>query len=101
MTDRASSYEEAKLLFKQNEPEVVVLDINFPGNKSYQLLKEIKETSPQTVVIVLSFRLDEHILQQCSSLGADFFFDKYYEFENVPVIINEMAQNRLPIKITE
>jgi DNA-binding NarL/FixJ family response regulator len=94
MIDRAFSYEEAQRLFNQNKPDVVVLDINLPGNTSYELLKEIKEEAPKTVVIVMSIRLDEYILQQCKNLGADFFFDKYNEFERVPVIINSMAQNK-------
>jgi DNA-binding NarL/FixJ family response regulator len=94
MIDRAFSYEEAQQLFNQNKPDVVVLDINLPGNTSYQLLKEIKEEVPQTVVIVMSIRLDEYILQQCRNLGADFFFDKYYEFQNIPVTINGMATKK-------
>jgi DNA-binding NarL/FixJ family response regulator len=94
MIDRAFSYEAAQQLFNQNKPDVVVLDINLPGYTSYELLKEIKEKAPQTVVIVMSMRLDEYILQQCRNLGADFFFDKYHEFENVPVIISGMAQNK-------
>jgi DNA-binding NarL/FixJ family response regulator len=94
MIDRAFSYEEAQQLFNQNKPDVVVLDINFPGNTSYELLKEIKEEAPQTIVIVMSIRLDEYILQQCKNFGADFFFDKYNEFERVPVVINQMISNR-------
>ena len=98
MIDRAFSYEEAQHFFNQNKPDVVVLDINLPGNTSYQLLKEIKEEAPQTVVIVMSIRLEEYILQQCSNLGADFFFDKYHEFENVPLIINSMVLNDTHLK---
>ncbi len=94
MIDRALTYEAAKLHFKKNDPDVVVMDINFPGNASYQLLKTMKASAPRTVVIVLSFRLDEYIQQQCKDLGADFFFDKYYEFEQVPVIIKAIAQKK-------
>lgn len=101
MMDRAFTYEEAKYHFYKNEPDVIVLDISFPGNLSYQLLKEIKENSPHTVVIVLSFRLDECILEQCRDLGADFFFDKYYEFDKVPVIIKAIAQKKLSVKTTK
>lgn len=97
VNDRALTYEEAKLCVKKNNPDVVVVDLNFPGNSSYQLLKELKESSPRTVVIVLSFRLDEYILQQCMDLGADFFLDKYYEYEQVPVILNAIAQNKLSV----
>jgi len=90
-TDKACSYEEALQLFKQNKPDVVVMDMNLPDNTSYQLLKEIKESSPKTVVIIMFIDSDEYIIQQCKKLGADHFFDKYHEFEKIPVVINEIA----------
>jgi DNA-binding NarL/FixJ family response regulator len=90
-TDKAFSYEEALSLFKQNKPDVVVLDINLPENASYQLLKDIKESSPQTVVIIMFIDADDYVLQQCKKAGVDFFFDKYHEFENIPRVINLIA----------
>ncbi len=90
-TDKAFSYEEALQLFKQNRPDVIVMDMNLPDNISCQLLKEIKEYAPKTVVIVMFIDQDEYVLQQCKKLGADFFFDKYHEFEKIPVVINEIA----------
>jgi DNA-binding NarL/FixJ family response regulator len=97
MTDRAYSYEAAQQLFTQNKPDVVVLDINLPGYTSYRLLKEIKEEAPQTVVIVMSICLDECMLQQCTNLGADFFFDKYHEFEKIPAIISGVASKLITV----
>jgi DNA-binding NarL/FixJ family response regulator len=90
-TDKALSHEEALQLFKQHKPEVVVMDMNFPDNASCQLVKEIKESSPQTVVIIMFIDRDEYIMQQCKKMGADFFFDKYHDFENIPSVINAIA----------
>ena len=91
----ASSYKDALELFMHQQPGIVVLDINLPQNASYRLLKEIKEMAPATIVIILSIHTDEYIQQQCLMLGADFFFDKYHEFEKIPEIII-FYKNKIP-----
>jgi DNA-binding NarL/FixJ family response regulator len=80
---RAVSYEEAKNPFKKNKYAAVLLDINLPGNESLKLVKEIKDTGGKTCVIIMFTHMDNYILEQCKSLGADFFFDKYYDFEKI------------------
>jgi DNA-binding NarL/FixJ family response regulator len=90
--DKATSYEAASQSFIQNEPDVVVMDMNLPDNTSYLLLKEIKERYPGTVVIIMFIDRDEYIMQQFKKLGANFFFDKYHEFENIPEVINAIAE---------
>ena len=80
---RAVSYEEAKRLYKENKYNAVLLDINLPGNESLKLLREIKKTDGKTCVIVMFAYIDNYIKEQCNSFGADFFFDKYYDFEKV------------------
>lgn len=77
------SFEEAKKLFKENIYDAVLLDIDLPGNESLKLLKEIKSTSEETCVIILFTHIDSYIQKQYESLGVDFFFDKYYEFEKI------------------
>ncbi|MEP7237596.1 MAG: response regulator [Ferruginibacter sp.] len=92
---RAAFYKEALELFMLNKPDIVVLDIGLPQNASYQLLKEIKKANPETVVIILSIHIDEYTQQQCSILGADFFFDKYHEYEKISEVINFFHNKKL------
>ena len=82
------SYEKATVLFKKNKPDVVVVDINGSRNEAFKLLKEIKNTGYKTSIIILSDYVDENISEQCRLQGADFFLDKYYEFEKISEIIN-------------
>lgn len=91
---KAVSYEEAIKLFKKNKPDAVLLDSGLPGNKSVDLLREFKKINAAAVVIVLSIRMDDHTQEQCISLGADFFFDKYNEFEKIPGVINSIATGK-------
>jgi DNA-binding NarL/FixJ family response regulator len=89
---KAVSYEEARKLFKQNKPDVVLLDIRLPGNKSLKLLKEIKTFRRNTCVIVLYTQINNYILELFQFLGADFLFDKYYDFEKISWAINTLGQ---------
>ena len=89
---KAVCYEEASKLFKENEPDFVLLDVSLPGKESFKILKEIKEISRKTFVIILSSDLDKYIKEECTSLGSDFFFDKYYDFEKICGVINTIGQ---------
>ena len=80
---RAVSSEEAKKLFEKNKYDLVLLDIDLPGNESLKILKEMKKIREKTCIIILFTHIDKYIQEQCKYLGADFFFDKYYDFEKV------------------
>jgi DNA-binding response OmpR family regulator len=80
---RAVSYEEAKKLFKENKYAAVLLDIDLPGNESLKLLREIKKNRKETCIIILFTHIDNYIQEQCKLMGADFFFDKYYDFGKI------------------
>lgn len=90
----AVSYKDALKLFKELQPRVVLLDTNLPANRSIDLLAEMKANLSATTVIIVADRVDEHTQQQFSANGADFFFDKYYEFEKIPDILKAMAVKR-------
>lgn len=91
---RAVSYKAASELFNETKPDVVLLDIGLPQNKSVDLLKEIKAANNKTVVIVLSIHVDEGTKQKYKSLGIDFFFDKYNDFEKIPAVINNVSKSK-------
>ncbi len=84
---KAFSLQEARTLFHNVKPGVVILDKNLPDNGSLTLLKEIKSADANTVVIILSFRVNLNTEQQCKLAGADYFLDKYTDFEELPAII--------------
>jgi DNA-binding NarL/FixJ family response regulator len=88
---RAMNFHEALKFFSELKPEVVLLDMNFPGNQSFDLLKLMKETNNKTCVVALSIYAGDNIRKQCIQLGTDHFLDKYNEFEKITGIISAMA----------
>ena len=67
-----------------------MLDIDLPQNESFKLLKLIKQAAIFTPVIILSAHTDGYVLRQCKLMGADYYFDKYHEFEKIAGIINSI-----------
>ncbi|HKB45555.1 MAG TPA: response regulator [Chitinophagaceae bacterium] len=88
---RAVSYEEAKKLFRENKHDAVLLDIDLPGNESVKLLREIKKAGGETCVIMLFIYMDNYTQEKYKSLGADFFFDKYYDFEKISGLLHDVS----------
>ncbi len=90
---QAKSYKEAIQLYTEKTPDVVILDIELPGNKSVHLLKEIKTANEKSVVIILYMEINALTKFQYTIAGADFFLDKYHEFEKIPEHINAIEAN--------
>ena len=64
-------------------PDVVVLDIKIPGVDGIDVLKDIKNKNQNIVVIMLTNYPYPQYRKKCLELGADYFFKKSTEFENV------------------
>ncbi|MEP6596104.1 MAG: response regulator [Ginsengibacter sp.] len=73
---KAGSYAEAVSLLRECNPDTVVLNLKYPGDRGVELLKKIKASNVKTVVIALLSEGDE--FKQWKKSGADFIFDKTY-----------------------
>ena len=91
---QACNYEEAVNWLHQKEVHLAMLDISMPGKNGIELLKLIRSRYPGTKVWMVSNHTDEHYKQLCLSTGADHFFDKSFDFEEIEnkttMIINEI-----------
>ena len=75
-------------------PGAVVLDLQLADGTGYAVLTEIKRSHPACVVIVMTnFARDEY-RERCRALGADHFLEKSNEFEQVPVLLENLRADR-------
>lgn len=64
-------------------PDVVILDLSLQQGSGIGVLESIKKSHPQTKVMVLTNYTDEFYFNRCKGAGADYFFDKSFQFMKV------------------
>lgn len=80
------------------KPDFVTLDIKMPGISGILILFEIKRRSPKTIIFMLTNFPLEHYKRVCYNAGANYFFDKSNEFEEMVNTIKTLADNPLEIE---
>jgi len=76
--------ESALDLVKEDEPDVMILDLKMPGIDGIEVLRRVKETQPGIEVIILTGHGSEADREKCMSLGAFAYLQK-------PVDINLLS----------
>ncbi len=77
--------ESALSMIKEEEPEVMILDLKMPGIDGIEVLRQVKSTNPDIEVIVLTGHGTEKDKDICMELGAFAFLQK-------PVDIQMLSQ---------
>jgi DNA-binding NarL/FixJ family response regulator len=84
---------EAIKSIKELKPDVVILDIRMPGGSGIEVLQSIKKDRPEIKVIMFTNYPYPQYRKKCMNLGADFFFAKATESEEVPKVIEQLLKN--------
>ncbi|HEY7723671.1 MAG TPA: response regulator transcription factor [Pedococcus sp.] len=71
-----SSPEDAVEAARFHRPEVVLLDVNFPGGSSLTAISEIREASPATRIVMLSAAADHAVVGRAIAEGASGYVGK-------------------------
>ncbi len=80
---QATGADEALAIASRGRPDVVLLDFHMPGRSGLAVIADLKAMSPPPVVVVLTWQPTEAHRRKCLSMGADFFFDKAFDFSRV------------------
>ena len=77
--------ESALKLIKEDEPEVIIVDLKMPGIDGFDVLRKVKETQPGIEVIIVTGHGSEEDRQLCMDLGAFAYLQK-------PLDINVLSE---------
>jgi CheY-like chemotaxis protein len=77
--------ESALNLIKEDQPEVMIVDLKMPGVDGLEVLRKVKETRPEIEVIILTGHGHEEDRELCMRLGAFAYLQK-------PLDINELSE---------
>ena len=84
VSGQAKDGQEAIRLIEEIKPDAVVLDIRMPKVSGIDVLKYIRNGfQPKPLVIVLTNYPYSSYREKCLAMGADYFIDKFVDFEKV------------------
>jgi two-component system chemotaxis response regulator CheY len=61
---------QAVALYKEHQPDLVLLDVNMPNLDGVQALAQIRQLDPNAVVVMLTSLANRHTVEECLRLGA-------------------------------
>lgn len=83
---------EAVDMVRAFKPDVAIVDVRMPERSGMELIKEVKETpQPPTIIMLTNFPTPEN-REKCLTEGADYFFDKSSEIEEVMTVLKDLLQ---------
>ena len=96
----ASNAEEAVIAFRKDPPHLVILDIEMPGKDGIQVLKELKQISPKTPVIIITAYGSGDRVIKAMKYGAYEYIEKPFDIPHFMKVIEE-ALNTVTLSIPE
>jgi two-component system, OmpR family, response regulator CpxR len=94
--------ESALELIKEDEPEVMLLDLQMPGIDGIEVLKQVKSTNPDIEVVILTGHGTGKHRDLCMQLGAFAYLEKPVDIELLSDILKQanekMRSNRVKNK---
>ena len=87
----AADGQQALEMTMEREPDVVLLDLRMPGMDGFQALSAIKDTRPETNVIILTAYATNENLAKSFRLGASGFLSKSSDPAHIPAAIRLVA----------
>ena len=89
----AGNATEAIVAFNREKPNLVILDIEMPGKDGIELLKEIKEISPKTPVIIITAYGSGDRVIKAMKYGAYEYVEKPFDIPRLIFIIEDALKN--------
>ena len=99
---QAASAEEGLEIMKIRQFDLALLDIMMPGRSGIDLLKDIKQMTPDTTVLMITAMNDMDTALSCIHFGAEDYITKPFNLDRVLLTVkNTLEKRRLVIENRE
>ena len=88
----ASDGDEALLMIRMRNPDVVLLDVTMPRKNGIEVLRELRLENSKVIVIMFTADATPRLKEKCLEEGANYFVVKS-EFRQLPNIFAELQQD--------
>ncbi len=72
---------------KKQKPDLAIIDFKMPGLNGIEVLSEIRKENKDLVFMLLTFYTSKQYMHQAFDSGADYFFTKSEDFEQVSDVV--------------
>jgi DNA-binding NarL/FixJ family response regulator len=86
----------AQHLVTSQHPALVVLDLHLPDGDPVRLIPQFKLDHPGLKVAVLTNDATDYNRRRCLQAGAEWFFDKSTEFEQLLAQLQQLSDSATP-----
>lgn len=83
MTTLASNGKEALEIVGEHHPDCVLLDMKMPGMNGVEVLREIRNLSPDAIVMMMTAYSEMELMMEADELGIDQHFTKPFDIFEV------------------
>jgi len=94
VTDEASNGEEVLEKIREDDFDVVILDISMPGRSGLDILKEVRRERPELSVLILSIHPEEQYGVRLLKAGASGYLTKESAPEELVIAIRIISKGR-------
>jgi two-component system, NarL family, response regulator DevR len=91
----AETVREARDVLRTLTPDIALLDLRLPDGSGLEVLRDIRATGRDVLVVVLTAFDSPHAKQRCLEAGADLFVSKATGLEDLPNILRAYAEGAL------
>ncbi len=91
---QAADVPTGKRLLAEHQPDVLILDIDLPGETGLDLLQNGNVQRQSLMIIMLTNYDHPKLRERCAELGANFFFHKPTEIEKTMDVCRELVARR-------
>jgi DNA-binding NarL/FixJ family response regulator len=74
------------------KPDLAILDNKMPGIKGIDIIREIRKENLIVQLMLLTFYSDGYYRTQAIKAGANYFFSKSDDFEQIPEVVNTLLR---------
>lgn len=91
---QAASAEEGLEIINSQKLDLALLDIMMPGRSGIELLKDIKQMTPDTIVLMITAMNDMDTALSCIHFGADDYITKPFNLDRVLLTVKNTLDKR-------
>ena len=90
IVSEATDGAEAVDFYRNNVPEILLLDLAMPKKDGLTVVKEIIQFDPTAKIILITASDDQKVIQECLDSGATSYISKPFDFKGVLKAITDI-----------